>query len=320
MITRRAVLGSASAAALSAPSLAQGAARVLRFVPTSDLSSLDPVWTTANVVRHHGFMIYDTLFGLDGGFVPTLQMAEGYAIDDDGRRCTISLRPGLAFHDGTPVLARDVVASLRRWIRRNSGGQFIAANTEELSALDDRRVAFRLKQPQPRLINLLASITAPVAFIMPEEVAATDPFTQIKSTIGSGPFRFKADEFSAGNLVVYERNTSYVASPAKADGLTSGPKVAGFDRVEWRILPDAGTAAAALQGREVDWIEAPSPDLLGLLAGKRGIRVEAMDQRAAPALLRFNHLHPPFDDKALRQAVLPALEQGRASEPYGLLS
>jgi len=309
MITRRSALALAAGGSLAAPALSQPAGRVLRFVPTSDLSSLDPVWTTANVVRHHGFMIYDTLFGLDDTFQPTPQMAEGYTVDDEGRRCVITLRKGLAFHDGTPVLARDVVASLRRWMRRNSGGQFIAANLDELSATDDSRLEFRLRRPQPRLIALLASITAPVAFIMPEAVAATDPFTQIRSVNGSGPFRLRPDEFSAGNRVVYERNQTYVPSPGPGGELTSGPKLARFDRIEWRIIPDPATAAAALQTGEVDWYEAPPPELLEMLTRNRGFRVEAMDRRPAPAVLRFNHLHPPFNDKALRQAILPALDQ-----------
>lgn len=309
MIARRTLLSLSASTALCRPSLAQERSQVLRFVPASDLSSLDPIWTTANITRHHAFLVYDTLYGLDEAFQPRPQMAEGHEVTDDGLTCTITLRPQLRFHDGEPVLARDAVASLKRWMRRNSGGQHIGENTQELAAVDDRRLRFRLKRPQPRLIALLASITSPVAFIMPERVASTDPFTQMRETVGSGPFRFVPAEFLPGSRVVYERNREYVPSSDAAKGLSAGPKRAYFDRVEWHIIPDPATAAAALQTGEIDWYETPPPEILDLLRRNRQFSVEQMDLRPAPALLRFNHLHPPFNDKKLRQAILPALDQ-----------
>lgn len=309
MIARRTVLAGLAASAIARPSLAQGGSKTLRFIPMSDLASLDPVWTTANITRHHAFMIYDTLFGLDSNFEPRPQMAAGYSIEDDGRSCTITLRDGLKFHDGAPVRAQDAIASLKRWMRRNSGGQFIAANTDDLLVVNDKVFRFKLKRPQPGLIALLASITAPVAFIMPEGAASTDAFTQIRTTIGSGPFKFKADEYSVGNQIVYEKNTDYVPSSDGARGLTAGPKIAFYNRVEWRIIPDAGTASAAMQTGEADWYESPPPELIDLFKTKSNFSVEKMDMLPAPALLRFNHLHPPFNDPKLRQAVLPALAQ-----------
>src|ERR1700752_961407 len=120
---RRAFLA-ASAASLALPSIsrAQGA-RVLKFVPQSDVTVLDPIWTTAYVTRNHGYMIFDTLFGTDAAFKATPQMAAGMNIDDDGKLARIGLREGLKFHDGTPVLARDCVASIQRWARRDTFGQ-----------------------------------------------------------------------------------------------------------------------------------------------------------------------------------------------------
>ena len=113
---RRSLLkGTAAGAVLSVPALAQGTARTLRFIPQIDLAFLDPHWTTANVTRNHGYMVFDTLYGLDENDVAHPQMAEGHRVEEDGRRWTIRLREGLLFHDGTPVLARDCVASIRRW-------------------------------------------------------------------------------------------------------------------------------------------------------------------------------------------------------------
>src|SRR5579875_3212947 len=115
----KATLASAGAAALpllSRPFAARGAERkVLKFIPQADVAVLDPIWTTAYVTRNHGYMVFDTLFGSNGRFEPSPQMAEGIAVENDGKLARITLRDGLKFHDGTPVLAKDCVASISRW-------------------------------------------------------------------------------------------------------------------------------------------------------------------------------------------------------------
>jgi len=307
MIGRRGALaGVGAAAALARPALAQPA-RVLRMVPQANLGSLDPVWSTANITRNHGFMIYDTLYGLTAALEPTPQMAAGHLVEDDGRRVTITLRDGLAFHDGEAVRAADAVASLRRWMARNPFGQKLATVVDELAANGDRRIVFRLSRPFPLLFNALAATSTP-AFVMPERVAQTDPFKQIDSVVGSGPFRFKRDEFNSGSLVVYERNPAYQPADG-APSLTAGGKAAHFGRVEWRIIPDAATASAALLQGEIDWFEQPPPELQTLLRRNRGVVVEAIDPLPLMGILRLNHLHPPFNDRALRRALLPAIDQ-----------
>jgi peptide/nickel transport system substrate-binding protein len=130
-------------------------------------------------------------------------------------------------------------------MKRNTFGQALEDVTDEVSALDDQRVVFRLKNPFPMLAFALANPGQP-AFIMPERVAQTDPFKHIQDTTGSGPFRFKADEFNSGSFVAYERNLTYRPIESGQPSLTAGPKIAHFDRVEWRSIPDSATTAAAL--------------------------------------------------------------------------
>src|SRR6185312_13833925 len=128
-----------SAATLAAPRLVRAAsASTVRFTPEADLAVLDPVWTTASQSGQHAALVYDTLFGQDAEYKPQLQMLEGYAVEDDGRRWTMRLRDGLAFHDGEKVLARDCAASVRRWSARDPFGQALAAATDEIAATDDK--------------------------------------------------------------------------------------------------------------------------------------------------------------------------------------
>ncbi len=298
--------GTAAALAMPAVTRAQGS-QVLRMVPQSNLTSIDPIWTTAIVTRNHAYIVYDTLYGLDAALQPQPQMAAGHVMEADGRRVTITLREGLLFHDGAPVLARDCVASIRRWAARNGYGQVLIAATDELTTDGDSRIVFRLNKPFPLLTNALATISQ-APFIMPERIAATDPFKQITDATGSGPFRWKADEFNSGSLMVYQRHTGYRPG-AGAPSLTAGAKVAHFDRVEWQIIPEGATAAAALQRGEIDWYEQPTPELQELLRRNRDVVVEGMDRFTNPAILRPNHLHPPFDNVDARRALLPAILQ-----------
>ncbi len=300
----------AAGAGLSAPAVSQGVAanRLLRFVPQSNPGSLDPVWTTAYVTRNHAFLVYDTLHGADADLNVHPQMAAGHQEEDGGRTVTVTLRDGLRSHAGDPGRAADCGASITRWWRRDPMGQAAAAATEEVTAADDRRIRFRLKAPYPRLIPTLAK-PSNGCYIMPERVARTDPFQQITDYTGSGPMRFRREEWITGQILVYERFAGYQPIATGTPSLTAGPKVMNLDRVEWRILPDPATAAAALQAGEIDWWEQPQVDIQPLLRRNRNIVVDVQDPIGLISAMRFNTLHPPFDNPAVRRAVIAAVNQ-----------
>jgi peptide/nickel transport system substrate-binding protein len=308
MLKRRTLL--AGLGALAAPRIAAGqGAQVLKFVPQADLTVLDPIWTTAEVTRNHAMLVYDTLFGMDADLAPVPQMADGATADADGKTWTIRLRDGLMFHDGSKVLARDAVASLQRWGRRDGFAQVVMGVTDEIHAGDDRTLTIRLKRPFPLLLSALGKFDSNVAVIMPERLAKTDAATQVTEMVGSGPYRFKADERVSGSLVAYERFAGYQPRSSGVPVWNSGPKIARFERIEWHTIPDAATAAAALQRGEVDWWEWPTADLLPLLGRDANLAVPVKDKLGNVAIMRMNHLHPPFDNPAIRRAMLGAVNQ-----------
>ena len=180
--TRRRFLAG-TAAALAAPRIAaaQGS-RVLKFIPHADLTVVDPSWSATYITRNFAMMAYDTLYGTDASFNVSPQMAAGHVIEDDGKTWVITLRDGLKFHDGTPVLARDAAASITRWGQRDNMGQTVADRTDEVSAVDDKRIKVRLKQPFPLLAAALGKPGSMVCAIMPERLAAGDrgkPITEV---------------------------------------------------------------------------------------------------------------------------------------------
>jgi peptide/nickel transport system substrate-binding protein len=316
VMQRRTLLGGAGLGGLAAmlPSLAAPArgqnsrAGTLRFVPQANLTALDPIWTSAIVTQIHGYHVYDTLYAVNAAQRPQPQMAEGHTVSDDGRVWRIRLREGLRFHDGEPVRAADAAASLERWSKRDPFGQLLAKVVERWAAADDRTVEIRLTRPFPMLLDALAKPDANVAFIMPERLARTDANAQVGEVVGSGPYRFLADEFVAGSRAAYRRFEGYVPRQ-EAPEWGSGGKVAHFERVEWHIMPDPATAAAALQAGEVDWIEQPLIDLQPVLKSNRNITLDTLFPAGFMSLMRLNHLQPPFNKLKVRQAVALAVNQ-----------
>ena len=300
----------AAAAALLTPSIGRAAGTgTLVFVPQADLAVLDPVWATAYVTRNHAFLVYDTLYGIDANYQPQPQMLDGHVTEDDGRHWTLTLRDGLMFHDGSRVLARDAVASIRRWASRDAFGGSLLAITDELSAPDDRTIVFRLKKPFPSLPFAMGRGSNAMLPVLPERLASTPGTQQVTEMVGSGPYRFVAGERVSGSRAVYQRFEGYKPRPSGVSSFTAGPKHATIERIEWHTIPDAATAAAALQSGEVDWWEQPTADLLPLLRRNRSIRTEVIDPAGNIGFLRINSLYPPFDNPAVRRALLAAIYQ-----------
>jgi peptide/nickel transport system substrate-binding protein len=299
-----------SAAALAAPAVARArTAKLLKFIPQSDVTILDPIWTTAYVTRNHGFMIFDTLYGIDAAYRAQPQMVAGHSVENDGKLWKLTLRDGLAWHDGEKVLARDCVASISRWGKRDAFGQTLLAYTDELSAPDDKTIQFRLNKPFPLLPDALGKPGSSFCAMMPERLAKTDPFKALTEMVGSGPFRWNAKERVVGSLAVYEKNAAYHPREGGTPQWTSGPKIVNFDRVEWHVIPDESTKANALQSGEMDWWENPTNDMLPLLNATSGLTVEVADPTGLMACMRLNELWPPFDNPAIRRALLKAIDQ-----------
>ena len=309
MFSRRTLLKSLAISALPIPAIVRAdSVKILKIVPTAGLSVLDPIWTTSANVGAHGYHIFDTLYGVEDKLMPQPQMAAGHSVSDDQLTWTIKLRDGLKFHDGSLVLARDCIASLKRWCARDALGQILLAQTDEWSAPDDKSFSIRLKAPFPLMLFALAKPATIVPFIMPERLANTDPLKQITEMVGSGPYRFIPGDFLSGSVAAYEKFKDYV--PRQEPPVrTSGGKVPYFDRVELQYIPDAATVFSALKRGEVDWWEQAPADLVPSLKTDPKIKVSRGDPNGYMGLIRFNASQAPFNNVKLRLAVLSAVQQ-----------
>jgi peptide/nickel transport system substrate-binding protein len=298
-----------SAVGLLVSSLASADAQVtLRVAPHSDLKILDPIWTGGYITRNHGYLIYDTLFAVDEQGEVRPQMVDRYDVSADKLTYTFTLRDGLLWHDGALVTTDDCIASIKRWAAKDIVGQTIMSFVDTIAALDSRTFTIRLKEPTGLLIFALGKPSVLVPFMMPKRVAETDPNTQISDFTGSGPFVFSRSEWHPGNKVVYVKFDKYKPRAEAASGLAGG-KVAKVDRIEWLWIPDHMQAVNALLAGEVDYVESPPHDLLPLLATDPKIRRAIINPLGNQYFFRPNHLHKPFDNPKIRQALWYALNQ-----------
>jgi peptide/nickel transport system substrate-binding protein len=159
------------------------------------------------------------------------------------------------------------------------------------------------------MIEALGKPSSNVPFIMPKRIAETDAMKQIEEHIGSGPYMFKRDEFKPGDKAVYLKNPKYVPRSEPPSGTTGGKHVY-VDRVEWNLaLRDAQAQLSALQKGEVDIIEALGFDFFEAAGKDPNIQLPKYSNYGLQYMARFNHLHKPFDNPKVRQAVIAAFSQ-----------
>lgn len=292
---------------VGSPTHAQDTKSIL-FVPEQLPSTMDPIVSWLAEDQQHGYMIYDTLFGLDEDSNPRPQMVGDFSVSEDGRVHTMTLREGLKFHDGSPVEAADAVASIDRWAQRDIVGRKLLSLGMKTEAVNERTFTIATDVPTGLIHFALAKPATYGLFIMRSEDAATDPTKPVTTRVGSGPFKFVEAEYQPGVSVVYERNEDYIPREDPPSFLAGG-KVVKVERVEFRRIADAATAAAALQTGEIDVLGAPPQDLMPQLIADPNISARSLDKGGFTLFMRFNHMQPPFNNQDVRRAVNLALSQ-----------
>ena len=305
MIVRKTLPLLAAAMLLAAPAHSQS---VLRVAPETLSRILDPHFTTSFTTRDFGYLVYDTLFAVDDKFEPKPQMVESYTLSPDKLTYTFVLRPGLKWHDGQPVTAADCVASIRRWASRDAMGQTLAKFMASLDAADAGPSKLELKEPYGLVLDSLGKVGALVPFMMPERIARTPGSEQVKEIVGSGPYKFRADLHEPGVKLVLEKFADYKPR-SEPPVWASGAKLAKVDRIEMLGLPDPQTQVSALIAGELDYLERVPADLMPLFDAKSGARAEVVGALGFQAVMRMNHLQPPFDNVKVRQAIARAVDR-----------
>jgi peptide/nickel transport system substrate-binding protein len=233
-------------------------------------------------------LLFDSLVRRDEHFQLQPWLAERWEITDP-QTYVFHLRPGVKFHDGQPLTARDVKWTLDSLLTGKVRSSKSAAYNKiaSVDALDAATVIIRLKEPQASLLwNLSDGAIGIVPFGAGEDFA--------RRPIGSGPFRFVSTQ--QDKEVVIERNPEYWAAKAK------------LQRVEFKVIPDATTRALELRKHSADVaINALTADTVVALRSDPGLEV-----MQAPgtiyAYLAMNLRDPVLKDVRVRQALAYAID------------
>ena len=278
----------AGLAALALPFSAMAQEKVLKAVMHADVRVIDPIWTTQTIANIHGALVYDTLFGNDANQKPQPQMVGKYEISPDRLTYTFTLRDGLKFHDGSPATSKDAIASIKRWGAKDGVGQRLMGYVTALDAVDDKTFKMVLREPYGMVLESLGKTGSSIAAIMREKDAQTDPQTQVKESIGSGPFTFAKDLWVPGSKAVYFKNKDYVPRPGnEAPSGFAGSKIPNVDRIELIWISDPQTRCRRWSTARSISIENPHTPA----AAHQGARREADEDRhldSTQGMIRLN--------------------------------
>ncbi|MBX9698972.1 MAG: ABC transporter substrate-binding protein, partial [Acetobacteraceae bacterium] len=294
------------------------AAKALNLVLESEATILDPHFITAAITRTFGLHVFDMLFAMDGQGAIRPQMVEAWEVSSDRLTWNFRLREGLAWHDGAPVTAAECVLSLRRWAPRDPLGRMLLAATAGMEATDARSFRITLQRPFPLMLEVLGKPNAPLPVMMPERLARTPGDQRVSDPVGSGPFRFRADLWRPGNVMVLERNPHYVPRAEPPDFLAGG-KAVKVDQLNLRVMPDQATGATALMAGEVDYMQYLPFDLMARLERARGVKIFGLGGiHQFQGNFRLNHAAPPFDDPAVRRVLWNLVDQKEVLTAIGV--
>ena len=287
----------------AAPPAAPVVGGTLRIGTTGEPPHLDPHRSTDTLVLLITGHLYETLFTVDAAYRPVPLLARDHHVSDDGLAHTLTLREDVTFHDGTPLTAPDVVASLARWGAMSGLGADLLAVTTELEVVDAHTVRLHLTEPYGTLPQTLTR-QLQAATIHPAHVLARSDATRLAAPIGTGPYRL--DRWEAGRHLRLVRYEEYAQPDGPRDGY-AGARPRHLDALEFVPLPEEAARVAALRAGDVHLLEDVSPDQLPVL--RRDAEVVA-DLAPADVWLNLvlNRRSPAFADLEVRRAVQLALD------------
>ncbi len=275
--------------------------RVVSF----DVKVLDPHFGGGGTTEFFSYKVYDMLFSFDSSMKPQPQMVDTYAWNGDNTKLTMTLRPDLHFHDGTPIRAADAVASLIRW-GAGPRGRVFKRLTKSVETVDDKTFVWNLKVTNGMALEILTGVRYPPA-IMPERLAKTPVKEKITDFTGSGPFVFLPNEYIPGKQLHYVKFEGYNPR-SETPTYVAGSKKVYFKRLEEKIITDEATMVAALKNGEVDLIQEAPASLRDDLIKDPNITLAPL-RTGRQGLIYLNHLAPPFNHPAARQALLWMINQ-----------
>lgn len=270
--------------------LGEGAAGSLVAAIAGEPDQLDPHKTSAYFSFEVLENVFDTLVEPDANLEMQPALAESWEISPDQLSWTFRLRPGVTFHDGTPLTADDVVFSYRRIIDEQLTNSDKFSSVTAIEAPDPATVILRLDRPTPNMLTNLGGFKG-MAIVSRANVDSGQIATH---PIGTGPFSFLGQK--SGDSISLGANPDYWGGPPGVSGVT------------FRFISEPSTALSALQAGEVDWTDSVPPQRVTQLRDD-----ESLELAVTPSndywYLALNEAREPWNDVRVRQAIAYAIDR-----------
>lgn len=236
--------------------------------------------------------VCDSLVTRVGG-PPQLVLAEEVTPNEDSTEWTITLREGPTFHDGTPVTADDVAASIEYFAASTGmGGFYSMVDTENMQVVDDRTLTVPLTEPRADFVETVLSVAS---------VVYQDGGGAAESPGCSGAFTLES--YSPESGAILERYDDYWGEPAS------------LERLELRKVPDATARVNALISGEADLAFDVPPSTADAVTGASGYQVLESEVTDSSAFyFALNTRMAPFDDPEVRRALKLAVDREQMVE------
>lgn len=262
--------------------------------------TLDPLMTTANSSRDIARNFLEPLLTLDNDGEAQPVLAESYEVSDDGTELTIVLRDDVVFHNGSPMTADDVIASLQRWMEVTNVGQTYFSEAE----VGSENMTVTLSFPEPMwAAPLLLADQSSLAFIMPAEIVEEATEGGVQEFIGTGPFEFV--EWVSDDHIRLDRFEDYQPPSTTTDG-DAGPREPHLDSIYFHFVSDPSTRLTGIQTGEYDAADSMPHDNAEMMETDENIEVTVGEYGLNFAF--FNKAEGLMSDINMRRAVMAAID------------
>lgn len=304
-ISRRAFgAGLAGTAALTAAGQAWAQAPgggVVSVATIGEPGPLDPTIATSDLVSIITQHVFETLYCFDGAWQVRPLLADGLpTVSPDAKSYAVKLRPGVRFHDGSPMTSEDAVASLQRWLKLSPRGKQAAASVAEVAADGPLGLTIRLNRPYAPLLALLA-LNNGAAAILPKAVATSA--AALGDPVGTGPYRFL--EHKPDQYIRLARFDGYASPPGAPDGY-AGERKAIVGEIRFVPVPNPSTRVDGMLSGEYQFADSLAAEMLPRLKGQAAVEAITVKPFGFPLMI-FNEKAGPMTDPLVRRAAQAAL-------------
>jgi peptide/nickel transport system substrate-binding protein len=297
-VTRRFFLAGTAIGLAGLPSMALAATPqrggVLRMSIDQAASVIHPMLARVNPEYLVTELLYSNLTRLKPDMTVEPDLAISWEPNAALTEWTFELRPGVTFHDGSPLTADDVVATINAILdpKTASPGRTNVGPIKEVAAVGPLTVKFVLSGPYA---DLPVALTYLNARIVPAKVIAGDLASLSTSANGTGPF--KLTSYEPDRRILVERNTAYY-DPARPY----------LDRIELLVYPDRTAEASAMMSGDIDLLLTTTPGEYERLVKADGVK--ALRTPSGQFLnINLGCDQKPFNDARVRQALALAVDR-----------